>query len=117
MKKISRTYLIAVDFDGCICSGGFPNIENAVLIESTVEKIIKQRVKNINTDFILWTCRAGEKLSDAIEFCKKHQLPIYYYNEQHPSTFGWMHDAADVRKIFAHEYWDDRSVYVGQKCD
>jgi len=112
---MEQVYIIAIDFDGCICANGWPDIEKGVLIESTIDKIIKQRVKNINTDFILWTCRAGKKLSEAIEFCKKYQLPIYYFNEQHPSVYSWMQDARDTRKIFAHEYWDDRAVFVGQK--
>lgn len=117
MSKDIRYHIIAIDFDGCICDGGFYDISKGTLIQSTKDRMF-EIIKNsiLPVEFILWTCRIGVKLEEAKEFCKLHDLPkIKYFNEQHPTTFTWMEDAANVRKIFAHEYWDDRAVKVAKK--
>lgn len=105
-----KPYIIAIDFDGCICKGGWPDITKGVLIKSTAKRMQDQIQSNPQTVFVLWTCRAGEKLEDAKMFIRQHGLPINYFNEHHPSVFEWMDDAVDTRKIFANEYWDDRAV-------
>jgi len=111
--KHPQPYLVAIDFDECICAGGYPDISKGVLIPSTVEKM-KDKVRKISTTvFILWTCRAHGTLYDAKMFVKKHNLPIYLFNEHHHSTFKWMKGATDTRKIYANEYWDDKGVYMG----
>jgi hypothetical protein len=74
----------------------------------------EQLRKNPNTAFVLWTCRVEDKLDDAKRFIKEHDLPIFYFNENHPSVFTWMEGAKHTRKIYANEYWDDRAVKVGQ---
>lgn len=66
--------------------------------------------KNPDTEFILWTCRGGKELQDAIDYIKEFKLPIYYFNENHPSTKRWL--IGGDNKIFAHEYWDDRAVKI-----
>lgn len=108
-----KPYIIAIDFDGTIIKGGWPNVDNGELIWETRRGMEIQLHQNPLTEFVLWTCRSGEKLEDAKRFCRMHALPISYFNEQHPSTFEWMESAAETRKIFAHEYWDDRAVRIG----
>lgn len=59
-------------------------------------------------DFTLgWTCRAGDDLEIAKQFCIDEDIHIDGWNEHAPffkETFG------DSRKIFAHHYVDDRAV-------
>lgn len=113
MGEPQKFYIIAIDFDGTLCRGGFPDISKGDLIQSTLDKMLgKIKTSKYPVEFILWTCRAGIKLDDARMFCEQNNIPISYYNEQHPSTFVWMEDADVTRKIFAHEYWDDRSVRI-----
>jgi len=105
-----KPYLIAIDFDGTLARNTWPDISKAELIKSVANMMQAQLIGKPNTVFILWTCRAGEKLEDAKKFIEKHRLPIYYFNEQHPSVFEWMQDAVNTRKVYANEYWDDRAV-------
>ena len=107
---VKKPYLIAIDFDSTLCKGGWPDISKGEIIESTVDIMQAQLTGKPNTVFILWTCRAGDKLEDAKRFIEQHDLPIYYFNEQHPSVFEWMQDAVDTRKVYADQYWDDRAV-------
>ena len=64
--------------------------------------------------FVLWTCRAGADLEEAKWFCELHNLPIKYFNENHPLALSWFsaRGNGEPRKIFGHEYWDDRAVEV-----
>lgn len=111
-KRTKEPYIIAIDFDGCIATGAWPDIDNGELIEETVNRMFEQIERVPETVFVLWTCREGEYLRDAIEFCVAMELPIKHFNENHPSIFSWFTDP-NCRKIFAHEYWDDRAVQVG----
>lgn len=113
-KLFKRPYLVAIDFDNCLCRNGWPHIERGELIESTYKRMMKQLEKRPETVFILWTCRINDELDDAKGFIHKHNLPIYYFNEHHPSTKSWFTGYGGM-KIFANEYWDDRAVFVGEK--
>lgn len=57
---------------------------------------------------ILWTCRVGEALDRAVEFCIRNGFAPDYINENAP----WIIEAfgGDTRKIFANKYIDDASV-------
>lgn len=102
----SRPRIIAVDFDGCLCRNDFPNIGEPNL--DTIAEL--QELQKQGNWLILWTCRRGQALEEAVAWCAKHQLYFDAVNENMPSVirdFG-----ADTRKIFADEYWDDKAVRV-----
>lgn len=95
--------VIAVDFDGCLCEDAWPEIGAPRL------DVIKKAHNKQKHGFklILWTCRNGELLDNAVAWCADHGLVFDAVNEQVPellSRFG-----TDSRKVFAHEYWDDRA--------
>lgn len=100
-------YIIAVDFDGTLCDDKYPEIG-----EPNLELI--ERIKNMRTagiKFILWTCRAGALLDDAIEWCKGHGLEFDAINDniiEHRMKYPY-----SGRKITANEYWDDKSAIIG----
>jgi hypothetical protein len=108
-----KPYFVAIDFDGTLCAGGFPNIERGRLIDSTARKMFDKVKKVPQTVFILWTCRTGARLEEAKQFIKQHNLPIYYFNENHPTVAEFL-QTQDLNspKIFANEYWDDRAVAI-----
>lgn len=94
--------IIAVDFDGTLCSNLYPYIgsPNKELFE-----YLKDRQKN-GDKIVLWTCRVGGKLAEAIDWCNERGLYFDAINENIKEAidlFGF-----DTRKIFAHEYIDDR---------
>lgn len=95
--------IIAVDFDGTLCSNAYPYIGfgNWLLID-----YLKAQKKQ-GAKIILWTCRIGERLNEAVAWCKDAGLIFDAINENLPEiieAFG-----SDTRKIFANEYIDDLS--------
>lgn len=100
-KEYKKIY--AVDFDGTIAETKFPEI--IAPIWSMVQKC--KKIKKDGDILILWTCRCGKDLEDAIDYCAKLGIKFDYINENVPENvekFG-----NDCRKIFAHEYIDDKS--------
>lgn len=97
--------VVAVDFDGTICENAYPSIgrPNRPLIEAL--KFIRE--KEI-ADVILYTCRTGVHLEEAIEFCIYYGLEFDAVNQNLPriiDRFG-----GDTRKIFADLYIDDKTM-------
>lgn len=98
--------IIAVDFDGTLCENKWPEIGEP-------DKKLIQHLKSRQADgdkLILWTCRTGDLLKQAVEFCHDQGLIFDAVNENLSETLEWMR--GDSRKIFAHEYIDDRNVLV-----
>ena len=101
--------IIAVDFDGTLhfpipgkrCIGR-PNLP-------LIEKLIELRANN--NEVILWTCRDGDSLDEAVQWCKAQGLEFDAINdntektkEEHLRLFGSI-----GRKIYANVYIDDRA--------
>ncbi len=98
--------IIAVDFDGCLCVNKYPDIgaENELAISALLQK------RAAGYKLILWTCRAGERLNEAVRWCRERGLDFDEVNENIPEiteSFG-----GDCRKVYATEYWDDRAVII-----
>lgn len=101
MREYKKIY--AVDFDGTLAQTQFPKIIKPNFAVFMACKMIKRR----GDILILWTCRCGKDLEDAVEYCRKYGLEFDYINENVPENvekFG-----NDCRKIFAHEYIDDKA--------
>ena len=97
--------IIAVDFDGTLCENKWPGIGEPRM---DVIRYCKDEQKK-GAKLILWTCRQGKELLDALYWCNVGlDLAFDAVNENLPEIieeFGH-----DTRKIFAHEYIDDRAV-------
>lgn len=97
--------IIAVDFDGTLCGNKWPEIGEA---NEELIDYLRDRQKN-GDKLILWTCRVGDMLQKAVEWCKEKELVFDAINENLPEiikNFG-----SDTRKIFANEYIDDRNIW------
>lgn len=105
-KKKPRRVL-AVDFDGCLCQNRWPSIG---LPNQGVIDAVKVRMHE-GWKVILWTCREGELLDEAVAWCKEQGLGFDAVNENLPERVQMY--GADPRKIGADEYWDDLAVRVG----
>lgn len=95
--------IIAVDFDGTLAETKFPEIVAPKLRMIQFVKHLQQQ----GCILILWTCRCGKDLEAALKFCEEYSLKFDYINENVPENVEkWGNDS---RKIFAHEYIDDKS--------
>ena len=95
--------IIAVDFDGTLVENKFPNIGEPIW------KVINNlKTHQINGDkIILWTCRDGDRLRQAVEYCID-ELGLHFdaINENLDEIkVLW---GNDTRKVYADEYWDDK---------
>ena len=97
---------IAIDFDGCLCSDAYPNIGKPH--REIIEKALAEKANG--TALILWTCREGQQLQEAVEACKRWGLSFDAVNNNLPERVSFF--GCDSRKISADEYWDDRAVHI-----
>lgn len=101
---------LAVDFDGCLCWNKFPEIGEPLWHNINMVKEYKKR----GWDIILWTCREGELLEQAVNACSEWGLSFDAINE---STQAWIdYFGTSPRKIGATEYWDDKAVNISDGC-
>lgn len=94
--------IIAVDFDGTLCYSEWPNCgqPNHALIAYL------QKWKQDGNKLILWTCRAGDALSKAVDWCKEHNLEFDAVNDNLPEIIELY--GSNSRKITCDYYIDDR---------
>lgn len=95
----------AIDFDGTICKSEWPGLGPA---NEDVIRYIK-RIQSYGNKIILWTCRTGKMLEDAVNFCREHGLYFDAVNENLPECIE-LYGGGDSRKICADVYIDDKSV-------
>lgn len=95
--------IIAVDFDGTLCKNEYPQIGGAN------RKLIAyiRGEKAAGARLILWTCRSGQHLQDAVDWCRERGIVFDAVNENLPDIIEYF--GADTRKIYAHTYIDDKS--------
>ena len=101
--------ITAVDFDGCLCVKKWPDI-GAPNIKAICELNCRRKA---GEKVILWTCRTGQQLEDAVAWCRKYGLEFDAINNNLQENIDYFGN--DCRKIFANEYWDDRAVRVVAK--
>lgn len=94
---------IAVDFDGTIVEHRYPSIGKPKLFAfETLKELQKQ-----GHSLILWTYRSGQRLEEAVEFCKKNGIEFYAVNKNYPEEVFTENIS---RKIDADIYIDDRNI-------
>ena len=97
--------IVSVDFDGTITQeNDYPTC--GALMPKAKEAITALHDKH-GCIIILNTCRAGEPLADALEYCKRHGIPIDHVNEQSPQLLEIF---KDTRKVYADYYIDDLNL-------
>lgn len=105
--------IIAIDFDGTICQNEYPEIGDPMPLAIWSIKKLKKR----GHDLILWTCRQGELLDEAVEWCEEHGIPFDLVNEHEPNNLRAFGGVAG-NKVFANIYIDDRDLggFPGWEC-
>ena len=99
-----RVFIMAVDFDDTLFYTDYPDIE-----EPNMEIInLCKKWKASGRKVILWTCREGKELEEAVEACISYGLEFDAVNDNLDSgKHKW---GNNPRKIFADFYIDDRAV-------
>lgn len=101
-----KTEIIAVDFDGTLCENKWPLIGEP--IQKYIEYIKDEKAKG--NKIILWTCRTGKQLEDAVKWCSEKGIIFDAVNDNLPemsAKFG-----GNSRKIYADRYIDDKAFAI-----
>lgn len=99
MRKV-----IAIDFDGTLCENAWPEI--GAPKRDVINRALAEQ--EAGAALILWTCREGDLLEEAVFACRTWGLYFDAVNENLPERTAEYGN--DCRKIGADEYWDDRAV-------
>ena len=99
--------IFAIDFDGTLCENAYPNIGEPKL--DVINKV--RQLQNAGHELILWTCREGQDLINALEFLNKIDLHFAWINSN-PKYRIEQFDGNDARKIGADYYVDDRALSI-----
>lgn len=91
--------IIAVDFDGTLQINGTANI-------NLIQRL--QRAQRQGDVIILWTCREGKRLNEALMFLQQHHFRPNYVNSNCPDGIARL--KYNSRKIFADVYIDDKAA-------
>ena len=96
----------AIDFDGTLSMGTWPEVGPA---NTELFNFLKEKQRN-GDKLILWTCRAGEPLDKAVDFCKEHGLIFDAINDNLPETIEKY--GSNSRKITCDVYLDDKACHA-----
>ena len=101
---LNKNIIYAVDFDGKLSMGRWPDLgePNKILFEFLCDQ------KKKGARVILDTCRNGKDLDAAIMYCRELGLEFDAVNENLPELIELY--GRDTRKINADFYIDDRAV-------
>lgn len=102
-KRHKRPFVMAVDFDGTLCEGRFPEIGD----EKPLMMLLVKTLQELGVYTILWTCRSKDKLEDAIHWCQEKGLVFDKIND-HADCFLELYENCSP-KVFADFYLDDRA--------
>ncbi len=100
--------ILAIDFDGTISKyNTYPRLPLPEEIREGAWDILKQLQKDGHT-LILWTCRGGRELTEAIHLCYSNGVFFDAYNEDCQEIVRKY--GGQGKKIFADLYIDDMGI-------
>jgi hypothetical protein len=120
---MSRGLVIAIDFDGTCVTHDFPRVGEEIGAPPVLKALV-----NSGHQLILFTMRSdvespvsedeeihaepGRYLSDAVDWFKRHDIPLYGINTN-PTQSSW----TSSPKAYANMYIDDLALGVPLKAD
>lgn len=96
--------IIAVDFDGTIVQDLYPGIG---VMQPYAREVIN-KLHDKGHFIILWTCRAGVPLIDAVNFLLTSGVKFDQVNDHEPNNKKQY--TPEARKVYADVYIDDKIV-------
>ena len=96
--------ILAVDFDGTLSFGKWPDVgpANTKLINYLIHR------KEKGDKLILWTCRTNDELLKAVLWCKEQGLEFDSINDNLPEVIKKY--GVNSRKISCNYYIDDKAI-------
>lgn len=104
--------IIAIDFDGTLFENNYPQIG---LPKWDVINKCKELIANGN-ELILWTCRMGNDLDNAINACENVGLHFENVNKNPQWAIDFW-NGNNGRKIGADFYVDDKNLSIQEFID
>ena len=101
--NFSNQLIIAIDFDGTIVEDAYPKIGKPMLFAFETLK----KLQDDGHRLILWTYRYGDKLDEAVTYCKNNGITFYAVNKSFPEE---QFNESMSRKIHADLFIDDRNI-------
>ena len=105
--------IVALDYDDTLVQGQYPEYGEFN------EDVLKQALlcTKLGVEVILWTCRDGKPLEEAIQRCNSEGLYFVSHNKNAPSQdayakYHWDESKGEIfceNKIYADLYIDDKS--------
>lgn len=95
--------IVAVDFDGTIVEDAYPKIGRPKIFAFETLR----RLQSDGHQVILWTCRQGKELEEAVEFCRERGFEFYAINSNFPEESP---EHTYPRKLVADLWIDDRNL-------
>ena len=96
--------IIAVDFDGTLCTDKFPEIGEPNL--NLIRKLKHLSLQGHR--LILWTCRCGDELQAALDWCDRQKLFFDAVNDN-VYEIKTKYETSG-RKVTADVYIDDKAI-------
>ena len=97
--------IFAIDFDGTLCVDRYPAI--GVPREDVIAAVVA--AQGAGDRLILWTCRVGSRLEEAVAWSAAQGLVFDAVNDNLPDMIARYGN--NCRKVFADGYIDDRNVW------
>lgn len=107
-------FILAIDYDGTLFLGSWP--EKGAPRQDVIDKVKEFRANK--AELVLWTCREGKSLEEALTRCKEVGLEFDAVNANTPSQLEYMKEREAegeifaTHKIFANFYLDDRAYNI-----
>lgn len=107
--------IVAVDFDGILCTNEFPGIGKP---NYRIISLVRQLI-DLGAEVILWTCRCEDELKAAVDWCNDYDIHFCAINDNAPSNKtqykGVYKDPP--RKVYADVYIDDHNLeFAGRRA-
>jgi len=96
--------IFAIDFDGTIVQDKYPQIG---VLQPFARDVIN-RLHDEGHYIILWTCRTGDHLTQAVNCLLEHGVRFDRVNDHEPNNR--MQYGAEARKVYADFYIDDKVI-------
>jgi len=100
---MNRPVIIAIDFDGCVVTHRYPQIGQML----GQARYIINKLYDEGYFIIIWTCRGGVDLVNAINWMDEFGIKYHNINENAP--YDMIH-FKPAPKIYADVYIDDRNL-------
>ncbi|PDP77816.1 hypothetical protein [Porphyromonas gingivalis] len=97
--------IIAIDFDGTLFQDTYPPVGEVMPGAVSAMQTLRQRGHYL----IIWTCRYGEYLTDAVNALLEHGIPFDRINDHNPENIRQYGGEAG-KKVYAHLYIDDKNL-------